>query len=254
MKVGMCGVSFFKILAPFFLVLTIGSKEASLDVAACVTFAQQKLVKNNTPIDLLFFTPDEAPTIKQLLIGLIESEKKSIKMALFRLTDKDITQALIRAKERNVVLEVVVDSGALSIAYYSKVHQLAAASIPVYVYQSMALREDASYKSIMHQKTFLFGDTLGRGPVVVFGSLNPTHAAFNGNEEAVQVRDNPTIIDQFNNHFEKLKKRSNCYCIAEAKKQIKKSKRSKGKQEKKDGKKKRPRDGASLPRFLLSRH
>lgn len=236
MKVGMCGVSFLKILAPFFFAFVVIAKEPPLDPASCITFAKETL-KKNSPIDALFFTPDEAKTIKQLLIGLIESEQKSIKMALFRLTDKDITQALIRAKERGISVEVVVDSGALSIAYYSKVHQLAGVYIPVYVYQSMTLREDASYKSIMHQKTFLFEDALGCGPVVVFGSLNPTHAAFNGNEESVQIRDNPIIIQRFKDHFEKLKKRSHCYSITDAKKQKKKKKSLKKKRVKSAAKK-----------------
>ena len=116
-----------------------------------------RIIENNC-IDALYFTPDNADLIKYILIGLIEAEKEAIFIAVYRLTDTDITQAVLRAKYRGVKVEVVVDSGALSLAFYTKVHILASANIPLYVYQAMSLRGmdmTTTYKSIMHQKTFI---------------------------------------------------------------------------------------------------
>lgn len=204
--------SLFFVLYGIFFLNTVKTKKIALTTQESITLAQQELLENSI-IDALYFTPDNADLIKYLLIGLIESEKKEISVAVYRLTDNDITQALIRAQQRGVKVEVVVDSGALSIGFYTKVHMLAGASIPVYIYQSMSLRTTTGslvYKSIMHQKTFIFSNTIG-GKVVMFGSLNPTHAAFNGNEEVVQFRNAASIVSAFMNHFDTLKKRSHLY-------------------------------------------
>lgn len=192
----------------------IFSKKVTLDNQQCITLAQQELLKNNC-IDALYFTPDNADLIKYILIGLIEAEKEAIFIAVYRLTDTDITQAVLRAKYRGVKVEVVVDSGALSLAFYTKVHILASANIPLYVYQAMSLRGmdmTTTYKSIMHQKTFIFKNTIG-GHVVMFGSLNPTHAAFHGNEEVVQFRNANAIVCAFEKHFNILKNRSHQYTL-----------------------------------------
>lgn len=213
MRVGMYGVSFFKALAPFLFVSLIFAKSSSPNPDLCIARATELLLDQSGVVDALFFTPDESVDVKQVLIGLIESEKTSIQAALFRFTDTDIAQALVRAKERGVGVELVIDSGGVSTAYYSKVHVVAASGVPLYVYQSMSLRNITSkYQSIMHHKTFIFQNTIG-GSVVMFGSLNPTHAAFNGNEEAVQVRNAPAIVTGFKDQIGKLKNRSHLYGI-----------------------------------------
>ena len=171
-----------------------------------------QLLALNGTLDALFFTPDEAPQVKALLLELINHEAESIRAALFRLTDKPIVDALISAHTRGVVVELVIDSGALDTKNYSKVSLAIRSGIPVYEYQNIGLigheHTNSRYKTIMHHKTFIFANTLG-GSVVFFGSLNPTYAGFHGNEEAVQIRNNLTIVTGFARHFEKLKKRSN---------------------------------------------
>ncbi len=191
----------------------------------CVSFAQSHLIKDDSlfgqTIDASFFTPDEAYILKQVIVGLIDAEQTMIKAALFRLTDHDIAQALIDAHKRGVKIEVVIDAGGMDLGHYSKVSALESNEIPLFVYQPVPLfsslkhvnqkksRQATSYKSIMHHKTFIFNNTLG-GAVVVCGSLNPTHAAFHGNEEMVMIRNNQELVNRWKNHFEKLKRR----CIA----------------------------------------
>ncbi len=184
----------------------------------CISFARDHLLSadffNNGVVDSFFFTPDQSQDLKYILVGLIDSEKKMIKAALFRLTDNDITQAIIDAHKRGVLVEIVVDSGALNIDQYSKISVLESYSIPIFVYQSVDLLKNKlkkktkikKYQSIMHHKTFIFSDTIG-GSVIVCGSLNPTYAAFHGNEEMVIIRNNSIFFEKWNKHFEKLKKR-----------------------------------------------
>jgi phosphatidylserine/phosphatidylglycerophosphate/cardiolipin synthase-like enzyme len=207
----MYGVSFFKALAPFLFVSLVLAKQPSIDPSQCIIRATELLLQEHNVVDALFFTPDDAQDVKHVLIGLIESETTYIRAALFRFTDTDIAKALIRAKERGVDVEIVIDSGGVALTHYSKVHTVASVDVPIYIYQSMCLRNITSrYQSIMHHKTFIFENSIG-GSVVFFGSLNPTHAAFNGNEEASQVRNAAPIVSSFKEHFEKLKHRSHRY-------------------------------------------
>ncbi len=184
----------------------------------CKAFARDHLLSENFShngiVDTFFFTPDQSKDLKYTLIGLIDSEKKMIKAALFRLTDSDIAEAIIDAYKRGVLVELVVDADALNIAQYSKVSALESYDIPIFVYQPIDLfrkklnkkTKVKKYQSIMHHKTFILCNTIG-GSVVVSGSLNPTYAAFHGNEEMVIIRNNVVFFEKWNNHFEKLKKR-----------------------------------------------
>lgn len=189
-------------------------------------FARQCLLpEGRIVIDSMFFTPDQTYVAKQVLIGLIDAETSKIECALFRITDTDITQALINAHRRGVVIEMVVDTGALGLEHYSTVSALESQGIPIYVYQPVELFNATNnygkprrykvgnvkafvraYESIMHHKTLIFYNTIG-GSVIAYGSLNPTNAAFNGNEELVCVRSEPTFVDKWKKHFAKLQRR-----------------------------------------------
>lgn len=173
-------------------------------------FALQELETCN--YDALFFLPDSTRRAHKLIRGLIEREQMAIKAALFRLTDSALTKALIEAHKRGVTVEVVVDPGALESGHYSKVFQLLKAGIPVYQYQTTELlplsKKPSTYQTIMHHKTFIFEKTVGNHTIVVFGSLNPTHAGFNGNEEVVAIRNAASIVQEFKEQFKKIKKRS----------------------------------------------
>ena len=171
-------------------------------------------------VDHVFFAPDDSEIYKSIIRGLIQMTEAQgkIRMAAFRLTDKDICQDLIAAHARGVSVEAVFDPGAVTTAFYSGVFLLCKAGIPVYQYIPVGLTPAssrsllpggrASYLSIMHQKTMIFENTCKGKNFVVFGSLNFTTAGFYGNEEAVQVRNKPELITAFLDHFELLKKRS----------------------------------------------
>lgn len=181
-------------------------------------FAAQEL-KNK--YDVIYFLPDNAAQAKKTIIGLIDQEKKTIRAALFRLTEPTITKALIDAHKRGVDVEVIIDPGALGSNYYSKVGQLLKEGIKVYVYQTTGLisalakdgiskndLNDTKYQTIMHHKTLILNCTIGGKPIVTYGSLNLTHAGFSGNEELVAIRNDRYIVAQFQDQFEHLKKRS----------------------------------------------
>ena len=174
-------------------------------------------------LDIVLFAPDEGRIYKNILRGLIQAtaSQGSIKVAAFRFTEKDLAADLIAAHNRGVSIEIVFDPGAVTSTFYSLAFTLSEAGIAVFQYQPVGLTpmsqrngeegevvQRIAYPTIMHQKTMIFKNTLGGKNIVAFGSLNFTTAGCYGNEEAVQVRNKPEVVDAFAHHFEKLKKRS----------------------------------------------
>ncbi len=160
------------------------------------------LVGKDGRVAKAFFSPDDS--IKQLLIGLIEEEKKHIAIAIYTFTEKDIAQALVDAHKRGVVIEVVADRGYGS-DRYSKIPLLANNHIPVWVYQSDV---DERKASLLHDKFCIFDDTIQHKALIWTGSYNFTQRATLRNQENVVVLDDPAIIARFKEQFEKLKGRS----------------------------------------------
>ena len=160
------------------------------------------LIDDENHVAQAFFSPDDE--LKSLLITLIDAEKKSIKIAIYTFTDKMISKALMRAHERGIAIECVVDP-AYGNDRYSKIAHIANKGIPVWVYQS-SLEERAS--SLMHNKFALFEDNIGHHSLIWTGSFNFTVRADERNQENVVILDNKRIIEKFANQFEVLKKRS----------------------------------------------
>lgn len=184
---------------------------------------QQYCIPENGETDVVLFAPDEGRIYKNILRGLIRAtaSEGSIQVAAFRFTEKDLANDLLEAYERGVTVEVVFDPGAVTAAFYSSALSLSEAGIAVFQYQPKGLLpasarngeegevvQRIAYPTIMHQKTMIFRNTLGGKDFVAFGSFNFTTAACYGNEEAMQVRSKPEIVNAFGAHFEKLKKRS----------------------------------------------
>ncbi len=197
-------------------------------------FALQEMLAQK--YDAIYFLPDDARRAHKIMAGLIKHEQESIKAALFRLTDSTITKELIKAHERNVLVQVIVDPGALESGHYSKVAQLVKAGIEVYLYQTTGLlplsKKQNDYQTIMHHKTFIFANTVGGYAIVSSGTLNPTHAGFNGNEEVVTMRNKESFVEKFNRQFEKMKKRSELLTLTDVPAKIKKESKKKTKTQK----------------------
>jgi len=139
-------------------------------IAICLTAKQNnnifdinQLFHNQPAIDL--FSPED--NIQQVLIDLIDKEKKCIKIAMYYLIDPKIIQALTTAIEtRNVAVDVIVDptcpeKGLESL--YPIAH--------IYVYDIK--------NGIMHHKFILFTGLKVLGE----GSYNFTYSAQHRNRE-----------------------------------------------------------------------
>lgn len=185
-----------------------------------VTAPERHLVKpepvqlSQTPFDLVrdgqvkaaFFSPCD--NLCAVLEYLIEQEKKRIRVAMFTFTNKKIATALIKARQKGVVVEVIIDASCLY-NKYTKIDLLHTANVALCIYN--AQRAKRSQPGIMHNKFVLFDENIMHGPVLWTGSFNFTGNANDCNEENVVVLSDAALIKKFDERFNRLKKSCDHY-------------------------------------------
>lgn len=184
-------ISFFGFIT--FYVSKLTSQEIKLE---------EILLDHEKRICKAFFSPDDP--IRDILVALINAEKKSIVAAIYTFTEKNIAKAFIDAQARGVKIEFVVDRS-YGADKFSKVPQLANNHVPVWVYQTC---EDSRASSLMHHKFCIFQENILNKPIIITGSFNYTQRASTANQENVIILDCPEVIDRFKNQFNILKSRS----------------------------------------------
>ena len=156
---------------------------------------------NGTYISEVLFSPHD--NLQGTLINLIEQEKKQIQVAIFMLTDDHITNALIEANRRGVLVEVITDKGTMH-DKFSKIPRLKHEKIPVFAY--CPAKESGILNNIMHNKFVVFHENLLGTGLVWTGSFNFTKSAQERNQENVVILNYPSVIERFQKKFEDLKK------------------------------------------------
>jgi mitochondrial cardiolipin hydrolase len=149
-----------------------------------------------------FFSPDD--NLQEILIGLIDHEKSSIRIAIFSFTNGAIAQALVNAHRRGVQVEIVTD---ISSMYdrFGKIRWLKEQGIKVYVYNPF---NKAILNNIMHHKFVLFANNIEGKALLWTGSANWTRSAKENNQENVIVLDESHLIARYAHQFNLLKDRT----------------------------------------------
>lgn len=151
-------------------------------------------------VSCLFAPRDD---VQSVLIGLIDDEREKIVGALYRLTDPEVSKALLRAHERGVEIELVIDSGGLD-ARTSQVAKLHSVGIPIHVFPHPDLELGSKF-TIMHNKFFIFyASGIAAGPVVWTGSFNVTKTASHHNRENVLVAQSKQLALDYGEALKKL--------------------------------------------------
>lgn len=145
-----------------------------------LTYYNDKLI---TP----FFSPKD--DIRSIIISHIDAEDEEILSAIFRLTDKDISSALLRAHQRGVKVRIIVDRDGIS-SIYSKVLTLFNHGVEFYINPPIRELEDEASSGLMHHKVILFK----KQNTVITGSFNYTKSAQSKNKENIIVIEKNTII------------------------------------------------------------
>ena len=151
----------------------------------------------------VLFAPDD--NVQDELIKLIENETRSIKMAIFMLTSKPITDALCVAHERGVKIAIITDNMCAR-ERWSKIHQLTKAGLAVYEYTPAATQSRAN--DLMHHKFVIFSHNIDNKALVWTGSFNFTQSAQVRNQENAIVLNDTDVVEKFTKQFKRLKKRS----------------------------------------------
>ncbi len=182
-------------------ILGLHQEDVAPRKAQTVTYGHDECTVNEA-----YFSPDD--DLQQKLINLIEQEKKGIYLAIFTFTDKQIADALIRAKKRGVEVELIADPGFLH-DRYTKIALLHPKGIKIFVYDPKRSPGNASTMSnIMHNKFAVFLDNVDGKPLLWTGSFNFTKSARLSNQENVVVLNNPQIVERYREKFHALKKRT----------------------------------------------
>lgn len=159
------------------------------------------LIKPDNTISYAAFTPKDS--VRQLLIALINSEKKSIRVAIYMLTDNYIAQALKKAKlERNINIEIISEKTTAN-GQFSKIPLLSNLGIKTYIYNFPHPEH-----GIMHNKFFIFEKNINNKSILWTGSFNCTNSAQVYNQENIIILDDTNLINIFENQFNYLKNNS----------------------------------------------
>lgn len=129
--------------------------------------------------------------IKQRIISEINSAKHCIYLAMAWFTDRDIANAIIAAKNRDVIVDVILSSNSQN----ETVKQMF-----IEVDISVHSFDTGDDRGLMHHKFCLIDNKIS-----INGSFNYSYNASNNNVENIQVSDEFTIYKQLFNEFERLK-------------------------------------------------
>jgi hypothetical protein len=129
--------------------------------------------------------------IKQRIISEIKNAKQSIYVAMAYFTDRDIALAIVEAKNRNVVVDIILSSNAQNETVKL---MLKGANISVHAF------ETGDARGIMHHKFCLIDNKIS-----INGSYNYSLNASTNNVENITVSDDPTTYAQMQTEFERLK-------------------------------------------------
>jgi len=152
------------------------------------------------------FAPDDP--INQLLVYLIDNEQTKIDIAIFTFTDSLMSDALVRARQRGVMIEIVGDKATI-IDQYNKFDRLYESGVDLYCYNPQWAGRKRN--SIMHHKFIIFYDTMNHFRFILTGSFNFTKAAREVNQENIVIIKRQEVVGQFEKQFNLLKQRSYRY-------------------------------------------
>ncbi len=133
------------------------------------------------------FTPGDDCLHK--IQALCRAALHSIDVCVFTISDNRITEELISAKRRGVQVRIITDNDK-QYDIGSDIEELTQANIMVHT-------DNSEYH--MHHKFALFDRK-----ILLNGSFNWTRSASSSNEENLLTTDNPALVKQYIDQFEKL--------------------------------------------------
>jgi len=129
--------------------------------------------------------------IKQRILSEINNASQCVYVAMAYFTDRDIAMAIVEAKNRNVLVDIILSS---NIQNDTVKLMLKGANIIVHAFDT------GDARGIMHHKFCLIDNK-----ITINGSYNYSINASNNNVENIHVSDETSTYSQFFSEFERLK-------------------------------------------------
>lgn len=170
-------------------------------ILLCLAFSSLHPLQAEYIAPKVYFSPKDHLADK--LIELIDQEQKSIQACIYCLTHPKIGEALMRAKQRGVSIQVIIDP--FSVKRGSPITKMEKAGILVLVWnppKSETEKRKRIKAPLMHDKFCVFGS--GR---VWTGSFNFTRDADVANEENALVLEDTQIVRQYEKQFLEIKQK-----------------------------------------------
>lgn len=133
----------------------------------------------------IFFSPQDK-SITNAVLPVINGAKRYIYIPTFVLTDRKVTESLIKAKARGVDVRIIIDALNASVQH-SKHNELRRGGILV---------KTENYAGKMHSKSIIVDDEY-----TIIGSMNFSYSGENKNDENLLVIKNPEIARSYKEFF-----------------------------------------------------
>lgn len=154
-------------------------------------------IKLDNSVISVYFSPQDN-IIDTVFIPIIHNAQKYIYIPVFLITHKGLTQALIRAKQRGVVVKVIVDATNAK-NQYSTHNQLRKNGI---------LTKTENYAGKLHSKSMIVDDKY-----TIIGSMNFSKSGNSYNDENVLVIKNTQLTKFYKKYFEYTWNKINDYWL-----------------------------------------
>lgn len=143
----------------------------------------------NSSINYYFSEEKENPDVQ--LINVINSGNKTVHMAVYSLTKRDIVNSIIAAKKRGLDIKIITDKKESSM-------RSEAVELQLLKQNSITIKVN-TFDGLMHDKF-----TIVDGKTISTGSFNYSDSAVYKNYENMVVIKDPTIANGFDNEFSKM--------------------------------------------------
>lgn len=134
-----------------------------------------------------FFSPDDGAVFK--IVDLINGAKTRVDVLAYTITSDPISNALLRAAERGILVRGVVEG--------SQINAMGS-DVSAMISSGLDLRLDGNPNS-MHHKVIIIDSSL-----VLLGSYNFTRSAEENNDENMMIVHDPALAEQFLIEFDRL--------------------------------------------------
>jgi phosphatidylserine/phosphatidylglycerophosphate/cardiolipin synthase-like enzyme len=150
----------------------------------------------------VFFSPNGGA--RDAILEEIRNANNEINVAMYVLTDRELSNALVSAKERGVKVKVLLDGKSAEEIGYSKHYFLSERNVNVKLDNTHKTYGN-KYEGIMHNKFAIIDNK-----TLITGSFNWTHSAEELNDENLLIiKEDTSLIRKYTDKFIKLWERGN---------------------------------------------